>query len=285
MKQAERTARTKAGLINAFWKLYKTKPLDQISVREITDAAGVYRSTFYLYFKDAAMVLAHLEEELLARLETKLEWIGHPLELKDIPSIVAEFYNKDGSYLYPLLKEGGDHAFADRVLALLQPRVAADAALDEQQTAQAVRFCFYASVALMSDAYPHRRKKPLEDVAAFAATLIADTSNADKGADNDGTSSSTTASACDTREDAAASDAIDTNEAASVAADTVAVNDKPHDADIDAPEAAAVSKPAAKSTKPKKANTKKKRSTPKPKQDKPIPATAPEDEDIQMALF
>ena len=245
MRQAERTARTKAGLINAFWKLYKTKPLDQISVREITNAAGVYRSTFYLYFKDAGMVLAYLEEELLGRLETKLEWIGHPLELTDIPSIVAEFYYKDGYYLYPLLKEGGDHAFADRVLALLQPRVAASAALDEQQTAQAARFCFYASVALMSDAYPHRRKKPLKDVAAFAATLIAGSGNADKSADNDVTSSSAPASATAT---------------------------------------AAVNKPAAKSTKAKKASAKKKR-TPKPKQDKPAPAPAPEDEDIQMALF
>ena len=174
MRQVERVAKTKAALVDAFWKLYKTKPIDQISVREITDAAGVYRSTFYLYFKDAATVLALLEDELIERLSALLVRIETKSSLADIPSIMALFYKKEGSYLYPLLGPQGDHRFSERVINLIRPTVEAASTLDAQAFDMVFRFYCAATIGLMSDCYPHRRKVSLDKVADTARKLIID---------------------------------------------------------------------------------------------------------------
>lgn len=317
MKQAERTARTKAALIDAFWKLYKTKPIDQISVREITNGAGVYRSTFYLYFQDAATVLALLEDELIDRLSVLLDAAEHKNQLADIPSIVASFYKKEGSYLYPLLKEGGDHAFAERVLALITPCIKGSDCCGDDQVARAVRFYFYASVALVCEAYPRRRKEPLDDVAAFAATLVAGDAGCAPAADATGVADVPDATdAADTDADAdanvAGNDNADELADTSVAAEDVvadegavtdesAADEETGDEPEQKPEATPEAEPEAtpepkqateqeQTAQPKPEPSKKKRAAkPKkikaPKQDKPLPTTTPDDEDIQMALF
>lgn len=317
MKQAERTARTKAALIDAFWKLYKTKPIDQISVREITNGAGVYRSTFYLYFQDAATVLALLEDELIDRLSVLLDAAEHKNQLADIPFIVASFYKKEGSYLYPLLKEGGDHAFAERVLALITPCIKGSDCCGDDQVARVVRFYFYASVALVCEAYPRRRKEPLDDVAAFAATLVAGDAGCAPAADATGVADVPDATdAADTDADADANVAgndnadelADTSVAAEdVVADEDAVTDESA-ADEDTgnepeqkPEATPEAEPEAtpepkqateqeQTAQPKPEPAKKKRAAkPKkakaPKQEEQLPTAPPNDEDIQMALF
>ncbi|MBR4026251.1 MAG: radical SAM protein, partial [Lachnospiraceae bacterium] len=56
---------TKAALVDTFWKLYLTKPVEKISVKEITDATGVYRSTLYYYFPDVYAILEYIEEDIL----------------------------------------------------------------------------------------------------------------------------------------------------------------------------------------------------------------------------
>ena len=61
-KRPHITETTRKNLIDAFWKLYQTKPIERISVREITDIAGYNRGTFYLYFKDVHDVLEQIED-------------------------------------------------------------------------------------------------------------------------------------------------------------------------------------------------------------------------------
>lgn len=43
---------SKTSIKQTFLKLYKTKPLGQITVREISDACNLSRTTFYFYFED-----------------------------------------------------------------------------------------------------------------------------------------------------------------------------------------------------------------------------------------
>lgn len=247
MKQAERVARTKAALIDAFWKLYKSKPIDQISVREITDAAGVYRSTFYLYFKDANTVLAMLEDELLERLAALLGGVEGKSSFADLPAIFALFYKKEGSYLHPLLGPEGDHAFAERVLGLIRPTLDEASELDAQAFDMSLRFYCSAIIGLFGAYYTRRRKVSLESVAELAAGLIAGATvpaasgvvpSADKPA---------------TSEQAPAATPIETAEV---------TEDKPK----------------------KKASKPKAKAKPAPKPE-PAPVVPEEDEDIQMALF
>lgn len=310
MKQAERTARTKAALIDAFWKLYKAKPIDQISVREITDAAGVYRSTFYLYFQDANTVLSLLEDELIDRLTAQLEEMAGKNVLADVPVIVAAFYKKEGKWLCPLLAADGDHAFAERLLDLVAPNITCAGALEGDALADAVRFGFYGSVAVMNEAARKRRKAAFDDAALHATSLITGASavagssaeasqpsaspaagtalDAGSAAVADNTSSSSTAddsTAASTPEaDAAAQSdtgskqqGSEDNAAKEAEATEAAPIEPMQDAQADEPQPAAKPK--------RKRAAKPKRQAEEPEEEKQPQPSPQEDEDIQMALF
>ncbi len=53
----------------AFMDLLKRKPLQNITVKELCDAAGVNRSTFYAHYTDVGDLLRRIEEEMMAELE------------------------------------------------------------------------------------------------------------------------------------------------------------------------------------------------------------------------
>lgn len=56
---------TKNRIIQAFWGLYRTTSIEKITVKNITDACGIYRTTFYLHFADVYAVLEMIESELM----------------------------------------------------------------------------------------------------------------------------------------------------------------------------------------------------------------------------
>lgn len=51
-KQPDITAATRKKIMDSFWNIYITTPIDKITISAITKSAGVHRSTFYEYFKD-----------------------------------------------------------------------------------------------------------------------------------------------------------------------------------------------------------------------------------------
>ncbi len=61
--------KTKQKIVKAFWKLYREKNIDKITVKDITDACKIHRATFYLHFADVYAVLEQMEEELLDELK------------------------------------------------------------------------------------------------------------------------------------------------------------------------------------------------------------------------
>lgn len=56
---------TKNNLTDAFWELYKEKPLSKITVKEITDKAGYNRGTFYTYFTDTYEIQRLIRESVM----------------------------------------------------------------------------------------------------------------------------------------------------------------------------------------------------------------------------
>lgn len=56
---------TRQKLINAFLDLYEEKPIEKISIGELTKRAGIYRGTFYYYYKDIYDLLDAVESDFL----------------------------------------------------------------------------------------------------------------------------------------------------------------------------------------------------------------------------
>ena len=65
MKHAESSAATKAVLVKSFCQLYEQLPLEKVTVKEISEKAGVSRVTFYNYFSDPYQLVEELEDEII----------------------------------------------------------------------------------------------------------------------------------------------------------------------------------------------------------------------------
>lgn len=70
-----RVKKTKNAIINAFLQLRSKKPLERITVKELSDLAEINKATFYLHYKDIYDLSETLENELLDNVFNKLE---HP---------------------------------------------------------------------------------------------------------------------------------------------------------------------------------------------------------------
>lgn len=84
-----RVERTRNRLGNALIALIEEKPIDQVTVREVLDRAGIGRSTFYLHYRDK-------DDLFLSELEQGLELWSTALSRQQDPSNrvapVAEFF-------------------------------------------------------------------------------------------------------------------------------------------------------------------------------------------------
>ena len=128
-KQTDKTLQTKNDLIAAFWQLYKEKPINKITVKEVTDTAGYYRSTMYYYFEDVYAILDEIETSVLQDWETSVSTVlcDHRFllnhDVQAIISQIAPFYQKNGEYIAVLLSPNGDPLFHDKIKTTLQHKL------------------------------------------------------------------------------------------------------------------------------------------------------------------
>lgn len=120
-KQPEVCERTKANLLEAFWKVYNENTLYKIKIKEITDKAGYNRSTFYQYFSDINDILQYGENILINEILKHLNVIIKNLDSKDIIKVTAEAYEKYGYYLNKLLGPTGDPLFTEKYKKAIKP--------------------------------------------------------------------------------------------------------------------------------------------------------------------
>lgn len=64
-----RVKRTKKALTDCLFKLLQEKTADQITVKELTEAADINRSTFYFYYKDINDMIIQIQDEIYAVFE------------------------------------------------------------------------------------------------------------------------------------------------------------------------------------------------------------------------
>ena len=141
MKRQELTEQTKNNIKEAFWSLYRQKPIEKITVKEITSLAGYNRGTFYLYYRDTYDILTQMETELLQVVKHVVtEWVRedalHNLSMH--MEHLMELAQKYSTYMGILLSEQGNPIFASQIKELLRPIiihwVLNDQILDEQKT-------------------------------------------------------------------------------------------------------------------------------------------------------
>jgi len=60
-----RQQRTRRNIVNAFLTLRNEKPLEKITIRELSDRASIHKATFYLHYRDIYDLSESLEKEVI----------------------------------------------------------------------------------------------------------------------------------------------------------------------------------------------------------------------------
>ena len=121
-KQPQVTKQTRANLTEAFWSLYLERPIEKITVREITDRAGYNRATFYLYFRDVYDLFDQLEEHVLAEIRALVDrrlLAADRLDFSQHMGVIVGLAQRFNTVIPRLLS--GDPSFGERLKVIIAP--------------------------------------------------------------------------------------------------------------------------------------------------------------------
>lgn len=106
-KQPEITDATRKRILDSFWILFRNKPIDKITVAQISKGAEIHRSSFYRYFQDVYMVLDEFEKDLLDSLRKEIKPIfeNTDLSLPVYIELTAPVLMKYSDKIYRLLND------------------------------------------------------------------------------------------------------------------------------------------------------------------------------------
>jgi AcrR family transcriptional regulator len=97
-------------IIDAFMTLYTDKPIEKISIKKITDLAGLNRGTFYLHYLDIYDLLDQIETKFynISKL-ISLNTVDAQFDKTDLESVLPniEFYESNLKYYKVLLCMNG----------------------------------------------------------------------------------------------------------------------------------------------------------------------------------
>lgn len=177
-KQPQITEQTKANLCTAFWKLYTEKPIEKISVKEITGLAGYNRGTFYLYYRDVYDMFAQIEDSLLREVQSVLDEslrTNETFDLSQQMGVLIELMQTHSRHAAVLLSDNGDPHFATRLKELIWPLMTRYFVPSEGHSPYQMRLLaeFYLSglLAAVSE-WLRDPKMPLDEFIAFMVTSI-----------------------------------------------------------------------------------------------------------------
>ena len=184
MKHHEMRESTSRSIMDAFWSLYRDKPIEKITVKAICEKAGCNRSTFYEYYTDSYSVLEDIEEELLDYVRRKLTEELPASLANSFPEIrldtenltpLSNMYTEKGEYFSILTGEKGDpyfqYKYKQTVKKLLTQMLDDPAKKFDLSASIVAEFTASALIGAFNCWYPHREEYPAEKYALLLVSL------------------------------------------------------------------------------------------------------------------
>lgn len=185
MKHHEMRESTSRSIMDAFWSLYRDKPIEKITVKAICEKAGCNRSTFYEYYTDTYSVLEDIEEELLDYVRRKLTEELPASLANSFPEIrldtenltpLSNMYTEKGEYFSILTGEKGDpyfqYKYKQTVKKLLTQMLDDPAKKFDLSASIVAEFTASALIGAFNCWYPHREEYPAEKYALLLVSLL-----------------------------------------------------------------------------------------------------------------
>ena len=116
LKSPQRRTLTRRLIREALLELLKTQNIRKISVRELCDAAGVNRTTFYNHYNDTRDVLAEIEEKFIAQLSEETPLYAGPDGLERHIELLCTRLQNNREVAIILMENNADPHFFDKLM-------------------------------------------------------------------------------------------------------------------------------------------------------------------------
>ena len=122
-KVDRRVVRTKRAIRNAFAALLSVKDDDDITVRELADAADISRKTFYNYYSGMYQVLDEIENEVISDMEEALTNADYSRDMRDPSRVLlhlTQLFRSDPDFYGHLMRMNRNSSFIVKLDAALK---------------------------------------------------------------------------------------------------------------------------------------------------------------------
>jgi AcrR family transcriptional regulator len=126
LTENRKTRYTKMVLRETLMEFMKTRPITDISIKEICAAADVSRTTFYSHYSDQYDLLRQIEEDTIAvttEAFNKYDFARSKIEALKMMEELLDYVRKNTNSIQVLLGEYGDSSFQKKFFAFYFSRV------------------------------------------------------------------------------------------------------------------------------------------------------------------
>ena len=124
----KRVMKTRRAIHNAMTRLLTLKPIEEITVTELSNAAEINRKTFYSYYNSVYMVAEEMEDEIVERFEDTLRKIDFETLLQDPQTTfntLARIIASDLDFYETILTNRNQVYFLQKIITSLKERIMA----------------------------------------------------------------------------------------------------------------------------------------------------------------
>lgn len=170
-KVDRRVVKTKERLYQVFVNLLASKPVKDITVKELSEGADINRATFYLHYNDVFDLLEQIEQEAIDRFKEMFADLNPSFSDYEFMSSyikLLEFTGQNRELCKVLLGPNGDRSFFEKLVAII-----VDKCLNKELYAR-YGFSFAASgcVGVMIDWINSGMDESPEMVAGYALSMV-----------------------------------------------------------------------------------------------------------------
>lgn len=122
----KRVMKTKRAIHSAMTRLLSVKPIEEITVTELSNAAEINRKTFYSYYNSVYMVAEEMEDEIVERFEDTLRKIDFETLLQDPQTTfntLARIIASDLDFYETILTNRNQVYFLQKIITSLKERI------------------------------------------------------------------------------------------------------------------------------------------------------------------
>ena len=120
-------SRTREKIQRSFWSLYLEKNYRRVTVREITERAGIHRSTFYSHFDTVGDIFDSIKEQQLSLLrEVMAIQDTEDNEFQTLMDALQQLYDENRMFLKPLLVDYHSSSFSRAYRQILKDTLKRD---------------------------------------------------------------------------------------------------------------------------------------------------------------